>query len=404
MNILICPDKFKGTLTAEAAAEAMARGWRQARPTDKVTLLPVSDGGDGFGAIMARMLKAKPVKLRTVNAAHEPIDSFWWWEPRSKTAIIESAGIVGLAMLPKGKFHPFDLNTLGLGAALLAAAKQGAKKVLIGIGGSATNDAGFGLARALGWNFLDQAGREIIGWLELDRLAKVVRPAGRPLIPSITVAVDVKNPLLGPKGCSRVYGPQKGLLPRDMKPAEVALRKLAAVLKKQFGLGDIREPGVGAAGGLGFGLRAFAGARLTPGFDLVARQSGLKQLIRNADLVITGEGALDRQTLMGKGVGEIAVLCRRAGKPCLGLAGFVENPKQAAKLFTRTGALLDLTDKESALTKPAQWLERLASRAGQRFELARAAGKQAAQAGRGALGPTKPGSLARSKTGRSRPR
>lgn len=364
MNVLICPDKFKGTLTAEAAADAVARGWKRARPKDRLTLLPVSDGGDGFGPIMARLLKAKPIKLKTVNAAHETVESFWWWEPKSRTAIIESAGIIGLAMLPKGKFHPFDLDTFGLGAALLAAAKKGAKNLVIGIGGSATNDAGFGLARALGWRFLDRDGREIIEWPKLAQLAKVVRPTGRPLIPAIAVAVDVKNLLLGAQGCSRVYGPQKGLRPADMRPAEAALRRLAAVLKRQLGLGDIREPGTGAAGGLGFGLRAFAGARLTPGFDLVARQSGLKQLIRSADLVITGEGALDRQTLMGKGVGEIALLCRRARKPCFGLAGCVEDPRRAGRLFSQTGALLDLTDRESAMADSARWLERLAAKVG----------------------------------------
>ena len=204
MNVLICPDKFKGTLTAGEAAEAIACGWKKARPQDRLKLVPVSDGGDGFGAIMAQMLGAKPVKLKTVNAAHEPIDTFWWWEPKSNTAIIESAGIIGLAMLPRDKFHPFALDTFGLGAALLAAANKGAKQALVGIGGSATNDAGFGLARALGWKFLDRSGCEIIAWLTLDRLAKIDRPAGRPIIPSITVAVDVKNPLLGANGCSRV--------------------------------------------------------------------------------------------------------------------------------------------------------------------------------------------------------
>jgi glycerate kinase len=366
MNVLICPDKFKGTLTAEEAAEAIARGWSRARSKDKLRLLPVSDGGDGFGAIMARMLKATPMKLKTVNAAHEPLDAAWWWEPKSKTAIIESAGIIGLAMLPKGKFHPFDLDSYGLGAALLAAARKGARHALIGIGGSATNDAGFGLARALGWKFFGRDGTEISEWLELDHLARIARPAGRPRIPSITVAVDVKNPLPGVRGCSRVYGSQKGLRPEDMKPAEAALRRLATVLKQQHGLGDLREPGAGAAGGLGFGLGVFVGASLTPGFDLVARRAGLNQLIRQADLVITGEGALDRQTLMGKGVGEIALLCRRARKSCLGLAGFVEDPAKAAKLFTRTGALLDLTDRERALAEPAKWLERLAARVAER--------------------------------------
>jgi glycerate kinase len=361
VNVLICPDKFKGTLTADAVAEAIAAGWKKSRPKDRLTLLPVSDGGDGFGAIMARMLKARAVKLKTVNAAHQSINASWWWEPKTRLAIIESAAINGLAMLPKGEFHPFDLHSYGLGAALQAAAARGAQKALIGIGGSATNDAGFGLARALGWKFLNRDGHEIIEWLKLPLLEKVLPPKRRRIIPSITVAVDVNNPLLGAKGCSRVYGPQKGLGPTDMKPAETALRRLAFVLKKQLGLGDVNEPGVGAAGGLGFGLRVFTGATLKPGFDLVARQAGLAKLIRESDLVITGEGALDRQTLMGKGTGEIALLCRNAKVPCSGLAGMVEDKAKSNRMFTNTGALLDLTTEKNAMKDPAKWLIRLAS-------------------------------------------
>jgi glycerate kinase len=172
-----------------------------------------------------------------------------------------------------------------------------------------------------------------------------------------------------------VYGPQKGLRPRDRKVAEAALKRLATVLGREHGLGDAREPGAGAAGGLGFGLRAFAGARLRSGFELVARGAGLKQRIREADLVITGEGALDRQTLMGKGVGEIAVLSRRAGVPCVGLAGFVENPRRAKKLFTATGALVELTSQESAMNQPARWLETLAGQAAKRWQPPRLAGR-----------------------------
>lgn len=361
MNVLICPDKFKGTLTAEAAAEAIAVGWKKSRAQDRLTLLPVSDGGDGFGAIMARMLNARTVKLKTVNAAHQPIDSSWWWEPKSKLAIIEAAAIGGLAMLAKGAHHPFDLNSYGLGAAFQAATKKGARRALIGIGGSATNDGGFGLARSLGWKFLDRNGHEIIEWIKLTQLQSVVQPKRRKIFPSITVAVDVNNPLLGTKGCSRVYGPQKGLRPQDMKSAEAALRRLATVLKKQHRLGDISEPGVGAAGGLGFGLRVFAGAKLKPGFDLVAKQAGLKRLIRESDLVVTGEGALDRQTLMGKGTGEIAILCRNANIPCIGVAGMVEDKKKSNQLFTDTGALLDLTSETSAMKSPHKWLTKLSS-------------------------------------------
>ena len=161
MRILIIPDKFKGTLTAEAAAEAIARGWRKARPQDALDLLPMSDGGDGFGEVISRLLAAKVQTIKTVDAAHRPCLAKWWWEPKTKTAIVESATVIGLAMLPSKQFHPFDLDTFGMAAVLRAAAAKGARRCLIGIGGSATNDAGFGLARGLGWEFLDPDGLHI---------------------------------------------------------------------------------------------------------------------------------------------------------------------------------------------------------------------------------------------------
>jgi len=361
VNVLICPDKFKGTLTAHEAADAIAAGWLRKRPDDSPVLLPVSDGGDGFGAIMAEMLGAKPVRVKTVNAAHQSVEATYWWKPDSKLAIVEAANIIGLAMLPKGEFHPFDLNTYGLGLVLQAAAKRGARRALIGIGGSATNDAGFGMARALGWKFLDRRGREIIEWLKLAELLQVVPPRKRRVIFHVTVAVDVNNPLLGARGCSRIFGPQKGLRPGDMKPAEAALRRLARVLEVQMGIGDRHAPGVGAAGGLGFGLNVFVGARLKPGFDLVARQAGLLRKIRGAELVITGEGAIDHQTLMGKGTGEIAMLARAAGVPCMGLAGKVEDKRKSRRLFTDTGSLTELTTPASAVRNPSRWLEKLAA-------------------------------------------
>jgi glycerate kinase len=361
VKVLICPDKFKGTLTAHEAAEAISVGWRKYRPHDSITLRPVSDGGDGFGAIMADMVRAREVSIQTVNAAQQSLTASYWWETQSKLAIVEAASIVGLAMLPKKRFHPFDLNTFGLGKALVAAARKGAKKALVGIGGSATNDGGFGMARALGWKFINREGVEIIEWLDLKQLQSVVPPKKRKIIPSITVAVDVNNPLLGAKGCSRVFGPQKGLSAGDMKPAEAALRRLAVVLRNQLGLGDIRQPGVGAAGGLGFGLSVFVGAKLKPGFDLVARHARLKKLIRSSDLVITGEGAIDHQTLMGKGTGEIAVLAAQAGVPCVGLGGMVEDKRKSNRLFADTGALVDLTSTGSAMKNPTKWLANLAA-------------------------------------------
>src|SRR5258707_2429057 len=153
MNILIIPDKFKGTLTAEAAAQAIARGWNATRPDDLLDLLPMSDGGDGFGEVLSGLLGAKVQNLRTINAAHRPCAAKWRWQPTTRTAIIESATVIGLANLPPKRFHPFELDTYGLGAVIEAASDKGARRCFVGIGGSATNDGGFGLARSLGWQF-----------------------------------------------------------------------------------------------------------------------------------------------------------------------------------------------------------------------------------------------------------
>jgi glycerate kinase len=362
MNVLILPDKFKGTLTAHAAAQAIAAGWRRGRTGDFLSLLPMSDGGDGFGDVLGGLMGAREQKVRTVDAAHRPCVARWWWEPKTRTAVIESAAAIGLAMLPPGGFHPFALDTFGLGAVIEAAAAKGARRCLMGIGGSATNDGGFGVARALGWRFLDREGRPIEQWTHLERLARIQAPRRRRRFGRWLVAVDVQNPLLGPRGATRVYGPQKGLAPGDFARAESCLRRLACVVKEQFGRSLAGAPGAGAAGGLGFGLLAFAGARLEPGFDLFARQASLARRLRQADLVITGEGAIDRSTLMGKGVGEIASRCAQLHIPCLGLTGVVAVPARQ-RTFARLGALSELTSVAEARAKAAFWLRRLAHQA-----------------------------------------
>ena len=369
MNVLIAPDKYKGTLTARAAAEAMARGWRQVRPADHLTLFPISDGGDGFGELVGASLGAGIETVTTVNAAHQPCSANWWWDPKSRTAIIEAAQANGLARLPAGKHHPFGLDTFGLGAVIAAAQAKGAQRCLIGIGGSATNDGGFGMARALGWTFLDEHGAKIERWTELHSLSRCQPPKTAGWPGEILVAVDVQNPLLGPTGCARVYGPQKGLREPDFDLAERCLGRLADVMESQSGGRVANEPGAGAAGGLGFGLCSFLGARLVPGFGLFAEHTGLKARLAEADLVITGEGSIDKSTLMGKGVGELALLCREAKKPCLGLGGAVNDRTAVAQLFTRTYAMSpDLTDRATAMANNAEWLARVASRAAADFQ------------------------------------
>jgi glycerate kinase len=397
VHVLIIPDKLKGTLTAEAAAAAIARGWRKARPQDKLDLLPMSDGGDGFGAVLSRLLAAKAQTIKTVDAAHRPCFARWWWLPKTKIAIVEAATVIGLAMLPPKKFHPFDLDTFGLAAVLRAAAAKGARRCLIGIGGSATNDAGFGLARGLGWEFLDRRGHPIKHWTALRELNQIRPPkhphsvveqasrlpAGplaleatesartRATLPEacrrwfreLIVAVDVQNPLLGPRGATLIYGPQKGITSRDFAAAERSLRRLAHIAKKTFGTDFARHPGAGAAGGLGFGLLTFADGRLESGFDLFAHHARLERRLRSADLVITAEGAIDRSTLMGKGAGQIAARCRKLKIPCLALAGVIASHANPQHLFTEAHALTDLTSLAQAKATPGFWLERLAEQA-----------------------------------------
>jgi glycerate 2-kinase len=373
VNVLIIPDKFKGTLTAADAAAAMARGWAKARPKDTLELCPMTDGGDGFGQVLGDLIGARRQQIRAVDAVGRPCRSRWWWEPRSHTAVIESAAVIGLAMLPPKQFHPFELDTFGLGRVLAAAARRGAKRCLLGIGGSATNDAGFGVARAVGWRFLDRGGNEILQWTNLRSLARLCPPPSRCWPRQVVVAVDVQNPLLGPRGASRIYGPQKGLRPEDFKLAEACLRRLAKVVAAETGHDGSRSPGAGAAGGLGFGLPAFLGARLEPGFELYAQQASLNRRLRWADLVVTGEGALDKSTLMGKGVGQVARRCQQLHIPCLGLAGVVQAGRDGNRLFAELHALTDLTEVEEAKLRPALWLERLARQVGSRITPATAA-------------------------------
>ncbi len=364
LRVLVAPDKFKGTLSAPEAAEAIGRGWRRVRPRDEIELLPISDGGDGFGEALGRLMGARAQKLRTVDAAHRPCVGKWWWEAKSRTAIIESATIIGLALLPPGRFHPFELDTFGLGEALRAALRKGARRCIMGIGGSATNEGGFGLAGAMGWSFLDNQGIELRDWTCLDRLHELKRPGpGESWFDEFIVAVDVSNPLLGPRGATQVYGPQKGMRPRDFERAEKCLRRLAQKLRELQGRNFSRLPGAGAAGGLGFGLAEFLGAELVPGFQLFSKMCGLERRLQAADCVVTGEGQIDRSTSMGKGVGELAKRCHRLCKPCVVFGGIVAANRSELKSFSGVHALSELTSVEEAKARPSFWLEQLAGRA-----------------------------------------
>ncbi|MFT6562816.1 MAG: glycerate kinase [Limisphaerales bacterium] len=367
-RILIVPDKFKGSLSALEAAEAIARGWEAACPDDTLTLLPMSDGGDGFGPVMAGALGLEEQLVDVVNAAGQARPAAWWFDSESGQAVVETAQSNGLALLPRGRFHPFGLDTCGVGQLLLAAGQSGAAHCLTGIGGSATNDGGFGMARALGWVFRDESGKVIEQWTRLDGLALIESPTSRAW-PSLKVASDVQNRLLGVDGATWVYGPQKGMRPEDFAKADACLGRLATVTAETLGSDFSLTPGSGAAGGLGFGLMAFAGATIESGFEVFAKATDLEAKVGQADFVVTAEGAIDEQTLMGKGTGQVAVFCRRLGKPSIGLAGQLalrqSEVEPGKRLFWRLAALVpDLACESEAMANAASHLEQLAKREG----------------------------------------
>jgi len=367
-RILIVPDKFKGSLSALEAAEAIARGWAAACPDDTLTLLPMSDGGDGFGPVMAGALGLEEQLVDVVNAAGQARPAAWWFDSESGQAVVETAQSNGLALLPRGRFHPFGLDTCGVGQLLLAAGQSGAAHCLTGIGGSATNDGGFGMARALGWVFRDESGKVIEQWTRLDGLALIESPTSRAW-PSLKVASDVQNRLLGVDGATWVYGPQKGMRPEDFAKADACLGRLATVTAETLGSDFSLTPGSGAAGGLGFGLMAFAGATIESGFEVFSKATDLEAKVGQADFVVTAEGAIDEQTLMGKGTGQVAVFCRRLGKPSIGLAGQLalrqSEVEPGKRLFWRLAALVpDLACESEAMANAASHLEQLAKREG----------------------------------------
>lgn len=370
-KILIAPDKFKGTLSAAEAAEAIEKGWLSTNPEDDITKLPISDGGEGFGTLMGQITGAD----RLSHIMENGTSCYWWLDNKSGTAIIESAEIIGITKIyPDGNRNPLNVDSAGLGSLLNIFRQPSSKiaeRIIIGIGGSATNDGGFGMAKQLQWEFRDEESKEIKNWPELIHLEKITKPIPDRLplnnLPSIAVAADVQNPLLGENGCTKVFGPQKGMLERDIPKSEAALTRLAEVWESQMGDNAAILPGAGAAGGLGFGLHCFAGASINSGFKIYAEATDLKSKLAENDIVITGEGALDRQTSMGKGVGELAKLAQVNNSKCIGLAGQLDNDKKLAALFNQCHALTEITSPDQAKHNTAHWLEKLSAKIAKEF-------------------------------------
>jgi glycerate kinase len=321
VRVVVAPNAFKGTLTATVAARAMAAGVREAFPGAEVFEVPVADGGDGTVEALVDANHGEYRTARVEGPLGDPVDARFGLIDR-RTAVVELATASGLALLDPARRDPRNATTYGFGQLLEAAREQGAREIIAGIGGSATNDGGAGMAQAVGYRLLDADGGEIPrGGAALTRLARIEAGRFSRWPQRLRVACDVDNPLVGPRGASHVYGPQKGADPATVRALDAALGHLAEIVARDLGVDAESLPGAGAAGGTGYGMVAFLGAELVPGAPLVVEAAGLDARLEGADLVITGEGRVDAQTAYGKAPGEVAKRAHRAGVPVLLLAG-----------------------------------------------------------------------------------
>ncbi|HEX2049260.1 MAG TPA: glycerate kinase [Actinomycetota bacterium] len=326
MYVVAAPDKFKGSLDAPAVARAIARGVRRVDPGARVDLVPLADGGDGTIASLVTTVGGRVERVRVHGPLGAPVDAPLALLSDGRV-VVEMAAASGLALLD-GALDALAATSRGTGELLRAALeRRGAHPgaVVVAVGGSASTDGGAGAASALGWRFLDRLGQELApGGGALASLARVDGERAVRIAPGAVVAAcDVDNPLLGPRGAARTFGPQKGAGDADVARLEAGLQRLAEVVARDVGI-DVRAlPHGGAGGGIGAGLVAFAGARLDGGFELVSGAAGLERAVAGADLVVTGEGRLDAGTLGGKVAAGVARVARAAGVPCVAVAGTV---------------------------------------------------------------------------------
>jgi glycerate kinase len=336
LKIVVAPNALKGSLSAPAAARAMSAGVRLAIPAAEVVEVPVADGGDGLLEVLGAGQDLQRIACSVTGPLGNPVAADLLYAADRGLAIIEMATAAGLALLPATELDPMQATTFGVGELLRLALDQGARHIILGIGGSATSDGGTGLARALGARFLDAHGNELPGnaaalprieGIDLERLDPRLAQT------RIDVICDVDNPLLGAQGAAQVFAPQKGATPAQVAAIEAGLDNLARRVQQQLGR-DIRElRGGGAAGGLGAGLVAFLQAELRPGAEVVLELTGFEAALAGASLVLTAEGRLDNQTARGKAPAEVARLAKRGGIPCVAIAGSLGTelaPLQAA--------------------------------------------------------------------------
>jgi len=326
MKIVVAPDSFKGSLTAIEVSDAIEQGIREIFPEAEIVKIPMADGGDGTVQCLVNTTGGKILREKVTGPLGDEVLAHYGILGDKKTAVIEMAEASGLTLVPENKRNPLITTTYGTGQLIKAALDQGCRKMIIGIGGSATNDGGAGMVQALGVKLLDQEGEEIgFGGRELKKIYQIDISYldNRISDTKVLVASDVINPLCGPKGASRIYGPQKGATPEVIEELDESLAYFAEIIKRDLNK-DVKDiPGAGAAGGLGASLIAFLDAELRPGIEIIIEVVKLEQAIKDADLVITGEGKIDSQTIYGKAPIGVAKIAKKYNIPVIAVAAII---------------------------------------------------------------------------------
>jgi glycerate kinase len=377
LRIVISPQAFKQSISAREAALAIQRGILQAAPDAETILIPVADGGDGTLAALIDTTGGAYHQATVTGPLGEPVDARWGVMGDGETAVIEMALASGLALIPDNRRDPRHATTCGTGELMRAALEDGYRRVIVGLGGSATNDGGAGMASALGARFLDAGGDQLPpGGAALANLAHVDTSALHPDMSATTIigATDVTNPLCGETGASAIFGPQKGATPEMVSELDGCLANLARVVRSDLGIDVLHTPGSGAAGGLGAGLIAFAGAELRSGIDMVCDVLDFDRHAREADLIITGEGRADRSTAFDKAPVGIARRARQFGVPTILVAGSL-GPGYETLYGHGIDAVLPIAeepaDLDSSLRRGSELLQRAAERAIRLYGLGR---------------------------------
>ncbi len=325
-KIVVAIDSFKGSLTTFEAGKAVKEAAEKVYSDVTTVISPIADGGEGTVEAVVSAAKGELVETTVCNPLGKKIRSNFGYIPKTKTAVIEMSAAAGITLISENERNPMDTTTYGVGEMILDAISRGCRRFIIGIGGSATNDGGIGMLTALGFEFSDKNGKQVplgakglkdIAVIRTENAVKELKEC------SFCVACDVKNVLCGKEGCSAVYGPQKGATPEMIGEMDLWLENYARLTKKIFPDSDANASGAGAAGGMGFAFLAYLNAAMVPGIELVIGETGLERHIKDADLVVTGEGRLDGQSYMGKAPIGVAKLAKKYGKPVIAFSGCV---------------------------------------------------------------------------------